>query len=255
MAGNRADGDPRSAAQKIFAIADAFGGQGPGELSLTEIAKRTGLPLSTTHRLVSEWVEWGGLVRGEDGLYRVGMRLWKLGVRAPTARRLRRVALPFLEDLYDVTRENVHLAIRDEGAALYLERFAGRGAANVISEVGSRLPLHATGVGLVLLAYAPQEVFDQVVAAPPRRFLPNTMTGERELRARLAEIRATGIAISVNEMTEDSFSAAAPIRDQTDAVVAAVSVVGHAHQSTDPRYPTAVRVAARGISRALGWRS
>jgi DNA-binding IclR family transcriptional regulator len=81
------------------------------------------------------------------------------------------------------------------------------------------------------------------------------MTTDRELRPRLAEIRATGIAISVNEMTTDSFSAAAPIRDHTDSVVAAVSIVAHAAHSADPQYPIAVSVAARGISRALGWRS
>jgi DNA-binding IclR family transcriptional regulator len=74
-------------------------------LSLTEIAARANLPLSTAHRLVSDWVEWGGLVRGDDGMYRVGMRLWKLGVRAPAARLMRNVALPYLEDLYELSRD------------------------------------------------------------------------------------------------------------------------------------------------------
>lgn len=253
MSGNRSDGDDRSVAEKIFAIADVFGSA--GELTLTEIAQRANLPLSTAHRLVAEWVTWGGIVRGDDGLYRVGMRLWKLGVRAPTARRLRTVAIPYLEDLYDLTRENVHLAVRDGLGVLYLERVSGRSAVPVISDVGSRLPLHATGVGLVLLAWAPPELLDELVASSPRKYLTNTMTTDRELRPRLAEIRATGMAISVNEMTADSFSAAAPIRDHTDAVIASVSIVAHAELSSDPQYPLAVSVAARGISRALGWRS
>ncbi len=253
MSGNRAHGETRTVAEKIFAIADAFGTA--GELSLTEIAQRAELPLSTTHRLLAEWVAWGGMVRGEDGLYRVGMRLWKLGVRAPTARRLRSVALPYLEDLYEVSRENVHLAVRDGLGALYLERISGRSAVPVISDVGSRLPLHATGVGLVLLAWAPAGLLGELVASAPRKYLANTMTTIQELEPRLAEIRSSGIAVSVNEMTQDSFSAAAPIRDHTDAVVAAVSIVAHADRSSDPRYPPAVGVAARGISRALGWRS
>lgn len=240
-------------AEKIFAIADVFGSA--AELSLTEIAQRADLPLSTAHRLLADWVHWGGIVRGEDGLYRVGMRLWKLGVRAPTARRLRSVALPFLEDLYDLTRENVHLAVRDGLAALYLERISGRSAVAVISDVGSRLPLHATGVGLVLLAAATPELLDELVASGPRQYLPNTMTTLQQLRPRLAQIARDGIAVSVNEMTADSFSAAAPIRDHTDAVIAAVSIVGHAGASSDPQFPLAVSVAARGISRALGWRS
>jgi DNA-binding IclR family transcriptional regulator len=113
--------------------------------------------------------------------------------------------------------------------------------------------LHATGVGLVLLAFAPPELFDEVIAARPRKFLPNTMTTEPELRARLAEIRSRGLAIAVNEMTADSFSAAAPIRDHTNAVIAAVSVIAYSEQSADPEFAMAVSVAARGISRALGW--
>jgi DNA-binding IclR family transcriptional regulator len=253
MSGKRAESDPRSVAEKLFAIADAFGTA--GDLSLSEVAERAGLPLSTAHRLLRSWVEWGGIVRDDDGLYHVGMRLWKLGVRAPTARRLRAVALPYLEDLYELTRENVHLAVRDGLGALYLERISGRTAVPVISDVGSRLPLHATGVGLVLLAWAPPGILEELTASNPRQFLPNTMTTDRELRPRLAEIRATGMARSVNEMTPDSFSAAAPVRDHTDAVVAAVSIVAHAEHSGDPQFAAAVGVAARGISRVLGWRS
>ncbi|CAN5518152.1 hypothetical protein BH10ACT4_BH10ACT4_10290 [soil metagenome] len=145
--------------------------------------------------------------------------------------------------------------MRDGLGALYLERVSGRSAVPVISDVGTRLPLHATGVGLVLLAWAPPEVLDELIASAPRKYLANTMTTDRELRPRLAAIRATGMAISVNEMTADSFSAAAPVRDHTDTVVAAVSIVAHAALRSDPQYPLAVSVAARGISRALGWRS
>lgn len=162
-------------------------------------------------------------------------------------------ALPFLEDLYDVTRQNVHLAIRDGLAALYLERFSSRGAVPVVSEVGTRLPLHATGVGLVLLAWSPAEVFADVLASSPKKFLPNTMTTASELAPRLEAIRAGGVAISVNELTADAFSAAAPIRDRSGEVIAAVSVIAHADQADDPRFPLAVSIAARGISRALGW--
>ena len=254
MAGNTRDGDRRTVAEKVFAIADAFDGPGSGELTLTEIAARADLPLSTAHRLVDEWVRWGGLTRGADGRYRVGMRFWKLGVRAPTARRLRTTAFPYLEDLYELTRENVHLAILDGAGALYLERISGRGAVKVISDVGSRLPLHATGVGLVLLAFAPTGLLDAVLASNPKRYLPNTMVSAVQLAPRLAEIRATGLAISVNEMTEDSFSAAAPVRDRSGAVVAAVSIVAHADKADDPKFAVAVRAAGLGISRALGWR-
>lgn len=244
----------RAHSDRMLAILEVFEGAPELRLSLTEVSARVGLPLSTTSRLLLAWTSWGGLVRGADGRFRIGLRLWRLGVLAPEPSRLRQVAFPFLEDLYEVTRENVHLAVRDGLSALYLERFAGPESVGVISGVGIELPLHATGVGLVLLAYAPSSVFDKVIEAGPERFLPGTMTDERSLRARLAQIRSSGMAVSVNEMSADTFSAAAPIRDSANRVIAAVSVVAHADHVTDPQFQLSVRLAARGISRALGWR-
>jgi DNA-binding IclR family transcriptional regulator len=122
----------------------------------------------------------------------------------------------------------------------------------VISDVGSRLPLHATAVGLALLAYAPPEVFAEVLGEPPRRYLPNTLTGEAELRARLAGIRATGLSTSVEELTRGAFSVAAPVRDTAGEIVAAVSVIAHVERLTEPQFPLGVRMAARGMSGALG---
>jgi DNA-binding IclR family transcriptional regulator len=242
--------EERSVASRIFAIADAF--ERGGELTLSEVARRAGLPVSTAHRLLREWVEWGGLVRGDDGRYRVGIKLWKLGVRQPTARRLREVSLPYLEDLLDATGEHVHLAVRDGLDAVYLERLSGEGAVRVISDIGSVLPLHATGVGLVLLAYAPADVFEAVLAGKPRKFLPNTLTGERELRERLAAIRTTALSVSIEEMTRGAFSVAAPIRDAAGDVVAAVSIIAGAQRASEPQFALGVRMAARGISAALG---
>src|SRR5690606_5063861 len=118
-------------------------------LALTEIAERAGLPLTTAHRLVGELADWGALEREPDGGYRIGLRLWEVATLAPRGIGVREAALPFLEDLYEATHENVHLAVLDGTEALYLERISGRGAVPVISRVGGRLPLHATGVGLV----------------------------------------------------------------------------------------------------------
>ncbi|WP_430592133.1 IclR family transcriptional regulator [Humidisolicoccus flavus] len=250
MAGGAGD-DRRSVADKLFAIADAFaGGQ---ELSLSEIARQAGLPLSTAHRLVNEWVEWGGLRRGDDGKYRVGLKLWRLGTREPTARRLSTIAFPYLEDLLETTRENVLLGVLDGASVMYLERLSTRGAVQAVREVGTHLPMHATGVGLALMAYAPKALLETIIEAGPKRFTANTMTTREELEPRLAQIRKNGIVSSRNELRDGVFSIAAPIRDERGIVIAAVSIVGRSENRIDDRHVTGVRLAARGISAALGW--
>jgi DNA-binding IclR family transcriptional regulator len=251
--------DDRSVAGRLFAVLDAFTAPTPASsLSLTAIAGRAGLPLSTTHRLVAEWVAWGGLARQEDGRYSLGMRLWEIGVQTPTARNLRTIALPYLEDLYESSHEHVHLAVLDGRDALYLEKLSGHHAVRVISRVGGRLPLHSTGVGLVLLAYAPTELIDAYLSDRLDRYLPATVTAPEELRRRLAGIRAAGVAVMSEEMTAGSSSLAAPIRDRTGRVVAAVSIVTRtdpdAPRSPNPAHEQAVRAAAQGVSRALGYR-
>lgn len=244
--------DRRSVPAKVFAVADAF--ERGESLSLSEVSRRAGLPVSTAHRLLAEWVAWGGLVRDDDGRYRVGIKLWRLGVRQPTARRLRELGRPYLDDLLEATGEHVHLAVRDGLGAVYLERLSGPGAVRTISDIGARLPLHATGVGLVLLAHAPAEVLDEVLAAGPRKFLPNTLTTESELRTRLAQIRATGLSQAVEELTWGAFSVAAPVRDASGEVIAAVSIIAHVERVGEPQFALGVRMAARGLSAALGSR-
>ena len=148
----------------------------------------------------------------------------------------------------------VHLAILDGHDALYVEKLSGHQAVHVISRVGGRLPLHATGVGLVLLAFAPADLQEDYLASPLTKFTPLTQTDPDALRRRLAEIRATGVARMSEEMTPGSSSLAAPILDRTGLVVAAVSVVTRTTPTVDPAQELAVRQASRGSSRTLGYR-
>lgn len=245
--------DDRPLADRLLAVLDAFDRPGASDLTLTEIAARAALPLSTAHRLVGRLVAWGGLERTAAGTYQLGRRIWRLGTRYPEARTLRQVALPFLEDLLALTRQNVQIAVLDGLAALYIERLTARDSVVVLADVGRRLPLHATGVGLVLLAHAPRSLLEEVIAASPRRFLPATMTTAGELRPRLRRIEREGIARTRDEMTAGSASVAAPVRDASGAVAAAVSIIVPSDAPADPSHELAVRLAAHGISRGLGW--
>jgi DNA-binding IclR family transcriptional regulator len=234
---------------RVLAVLAAFE---PGRplLTLTEIAQRAGLPLTTAHRLVGELARWGALERGPDGRYRVGLRLWEVATLAPRGLGLREAALPFLEDLYEATHQNVHLAVRDGGEAVYVERLSGRGAVPVVSRVGGRLPLHATGVGLVLLAYAPRAAQEAVLAGPLTRFTPRTITQPRALRRVLAEVRRARVAVSDGLLDLAALSVASPVHGPEGEVVAALSVVVPSEHDAST-YTAAVLAAARGVSRAL----
>ncbi|GIJ49441.1 IclR family transcriptional regulator [Virgisporangium aliadipatigenens] len=239
-----------SVTARLLRVFEAFTAEQP-RLTLSEIARRVGLPLATAHRMIDELVRWGALERDDDARYHIGLRLWEVGALAPRGLGVRERAMPFLEDLYEATHQNVQLAVRDGVEALYVERLSGRGAVKVISRVGGRLPLHATGVGLALLAFAPADVQEQVLAGPLRAFTRKTVTSAHELRRVLATVRLEGVVIIEGGVDLDALSVAAPIFDRTDQVAAALSIVIPASEPPAP-YTPVVRAAARGVSRALG---
>jgi DNA-binding IclR family transcriptional regulator len=111
-------------------------------------------------------VTWGALERDVDGRLRIGLRLWEVTSLVPHALQLREAALPFLADLSQATQENALLAVPEGADVVLTERIAGRAAVPVTLRVGGRMPVHATGVGLVLLAHAPAQIQDQVLGGP-----------------------------------------------------------------------------------------
>ncbi|MFE5811877.1 IclR family transcriptional regulator [Streptomyces sp. NPDC056479] len=250
---SRPAGGTRSAPDRLLSVLGAFDLEHPA-LCLTDISRRAGLSLSTAHRLVAALTEWGALERDDSGLYHVGLRLWELAALAPRGPALRQIALPYLEDLYEATHENVQLAVQDGPEVVYIEWLSGRSAVGVHIRVGARWPLHATGVGLAFLAHGEPDFQERYCAGPLASFTPYTVTDPVQLRRMLAEVRRTGVAVSSRQVTDDALSVAAPVRGPGGALVAAVSVVVPQADAQVPVLVPAVRLAARGISRGLGWR-
>ena len=218
-------------------------------LTLTELADRAGLPTPTAHRPVGELVAWGALARTSTGEYAVGRRLWDIGLLAPVQTGLREVASPYLHDLNGATLATVHLAVRDGTSALYVDRLAGHASVPVVSSIGSRLPLHATGVGKVLLAHAPLDVQHAVYADLPR-ITPYTITQPGLLRRQLARVLRDDYATTTEEMSLGGCSIAVPVR-RGPAVVAALGMVLPSLKDR-AKLVGALQVAARGIGRSLG---
>ena len=245
------DDERRSVLRRALRILETFGVAKAG-LSLSEISRRSGVPLTTTYRIVRELAEWGALERDGAGTYRIGLRLWEVAALAPRSVGLQRVALPFMQDLYETTRRGVHLAVREDHEVVFVERFVSPETASERPRVGGRYALHATAVGLVLLAHAPIELQEDVLAGPLEAFTPWTYSSERELREVLADVRRRGYAISDRQISPDFVSVAAPIYGPENTVVAALSLIVPHTDSYGPHQAHLVQATARGISRALG---
>ncbi|TWP53726.1 IclR family transcriptional regulator [Lentzea tibetensis] len=249
MSGNTGD-DGRSVTSRVLGILDAFDIEHP-RLTLSDIARRASLSLTTAHRLVGELTEWRALERGEDGRYSIGLRLWEAGLLGPLHTRLREIAMPFLQGLYEATRENVHLAVRDGNEALYVEKLSGHRSVPIVSRTGGRLPLHTTGVGKALLAWETCDHVDQYLAHPLARLTRYSISEPGRLRKDLQRIRSRGYATTQEEMTLGNCSVACPILDAEGRPIAAVGVVVHTVRVEPDRLAPPILAAAKGIADRL----
>ncbi|MFW3385563.1 UNVERIFIED_CONTAM: IclR family transcriptional regulator [Kocuria sp. CPCC 205274] len=240
-----------SVISRVVRLMDAFDREVPS-MSLTELARRADLPLTTAHRLVEELVRHGLIERAPDGELRMGLRLWELAARGSRALTLREIALPFMEDVQAAVHQLTTLAVLNSGTVLYVERLSAPGAALDAAHVAQRMPIHATSSGLVLLTHSPPWLQEEVLAGPLAKVTPETITDPPTLRKHLAAIRRRGYAalpgIGVTEWT----GIAVPVFGPGGAVVAALNATVPREEANVPFTVPALLTAAHGISRALG---
>lgn len=227
---------------------------GESELSLAQLARKTGLPHPTARRLVLELTKAGALEQRSDGRFTVGLRLWQLGTLAPLTESLRTMAQPFMEDLYSALNQHVQLAILEGTEAVILERLSAPHALGLVSQVGGRLPLHCSGVGKVLLSHSGPGLVDEILDGELLRYTPETETDPQALRRELAECRRAGSAMVRGELTRGADSIAARVMNSEGRVVAALSVVVKSGSVQPQMVLPSVITSGLGISRMLGWR-
>lgn len=223
---------------------------------VSEIAARTGSTKSQIFRLLYT-LERRGFVQKdpETRNYFLGNACLFLGERARGQSSLVAVADAVMERLVRETQENVHLVVREHGRSVVVALKESRQPLRLYAEVGREGPLHAGGSSMVLLAFAPEQVVEEVLSREPEAFTPSTETRPQRIRLKLAEIRESGFHVALEDLDRGAFSIAAPVRDHRSEVVAALSIAGPVSRLTPALQKAHVRrvvQAANEISRGLG---
>jgi len=225
-------------------------------LTAAQLARRSGIPRSTAHRLATELAALHLLDRLPDGAYTIGTGLWELGELAPVSMRLRERALPHVLRLYEASGENVHIAVLSDenpamAEALYVARVTGPHSIPTLSRMGGRHPLHTTGVGKALLAQREDAWLDLFFERSLERETVHSIIDERQLRDEIAVARERGFATTRQEMTLGNVSIAASLPLVPGLPPTAIGVVTHLARADERRLSRLVIAAAHDIARDL----
>jgi IclR family acetate operon transcriptional repressor len=223
-----------------------------------ELVEATGLPRATVLRLIDVLLDEHVLQATGDG-YALGSRLAGWGQRYLDGLDVRAAAEASIRRLADETRETCFVGIREGREVLYVAKADSPQPVRPASRVGSRNPLHSTGLGKALLAFSGREALHEYVAGGPlERRTPNTITDLEALGRELDATVARGYAVDDVENEEGVRCVAVPIRDHTGAVVAALSLVAPAYRFSIedlPRLAPRVLEVGREISSRIGHRA
>lgn len=227
---------------KAFEVLDAFS-QGQRVLTLSEIARRSALPKSTVHRILTMLLQVEAVERVGPG-FKIGIRMFSMGALS-VDNRLREAAMPSLERLRRMTRQTVHLAVLQGTDVIYLEKLTSHLSPHTPALIGGRLPAVQTGVGKVLLAFG-EGAGD---------LEPGPFPGDGALRpdgsaVALDDVRRRGYGIDRNEAARGLACVAMPVTVNGRAV-AAVSVAFAAGDGSGEVFMNPLRETAGSLGRIL----
>ena len=238
-------------------ILDCFGFDHQ-ELSVSEIGAKTNLHRSTAHRILMA-LEYNDLIQQnpENGKYRLGIKLFRLGHQAVSHLNLREICRPFLTRIMNETKETVHLAVLDEDQVLYLDKVEGPHALRMPSRVGRRIPTYCTSLGKAMLSFLDdQEVKNIFRNQVLRPYTANTVKTLSQLLTDLRMIRKRGYSVDNEEIEIGLRCVGAPIKDYTGAMVGAISAAAPSARLSSQKIHSVgklVVTTAEEISEKLGY--
>ncbi|MEU1892397.1 IclR family transcriptional regulator [Streptomyces pristinaespiralis] len=235
---------------------------GDGTLSAPDIVRKLQLPRTTVHELITTLAARSYIVPvgGRSGRYRLGVRLYQLGSRYAEQLDLAHEGQEVARSVAETCDETVHVAILDGTHVLYIAKVDSTHAVRMVSAAGRSLPAHCTAVGKMLLASLPDSELDTRLAPGTElaAMTPNSITDPAVLRTELEAVRAAGIALERRESNADVSCVAAPVRDRSGRVVAALSISVPMIRWSEERRAELEQLAAKGaadLSERLGHRA
>jgi DNA-binding IclR family transcriptional regulator len=242
--------------QKCFSILSAFTKDNP-QLDAGEILRIVGVPKSSIYRYLSALV-------GEQMLeydptakkYMLSSKILELASIVYDQLELRKIALPFIKQLAEKTKETVYLTALNKNRAICIERVESNFALRLSVNRGESFPLHASATSTVLMAYLSNEEQERIIAKGLKKFTNHTIIDPIELKAKLNEIKSQGFAYSDQELDEGARAVSAPIFNCLGKIVAGLSIAGPIQRFSDEKieeFKTLVTENAKSISARLGY--
>ncbi|WP_368505742.1 IclR family transcriptional regulator [Alkalihalophilus sp. As8PL] len=241
---------------KSMKLLDLFRTQ--SSLTLNEMVELSGLPKTSTHRMIVSLEEVGLLQKDHTGTYSLGMIFLEFGQLVSDRIDLRQLALPIMKDLRDEIGEAVNLTIKDRAEALYIEKLDTSHPVRLFTKVGRRSPLYAGACSRIILANLPEEEIDTYLNG--QALLPfgeGTITDPNLLREILKTSRVEGYTVSHSELENGTTALAAPIFNYQGHIAGGLSIAGPSDRFDEQQLATMiqkVKASAAKISHALGYR-
>jgi DNA-binding IclR family transcriptional regulator len=240
--------------ERMFTLIDVLASREEA-ISLKEISEKSGLHLSTTHRLLNDLATGRFVEHPQPGSYRLGMRLLELGNLVKSRLNVRDAALLPMRELHKLIQQPVNLSMRQGDEIVYIERtYSERSGMQVVRAIGGRAPLHLTSVGkLFLAADDPQRVRAYATRTGLTGHTKNSLTQLPGLERELSKVRQYGVAHDNEELELGVRCMAAGIYDDQGVLVAGLSISAPAGRLEETWLPK-LQSTAREISSTLGYR-
>jgi IclR family KDG regulon transcriptional repressor len=245
------------AVQKTLDILETFLKR-DGEIGITELSSMSGLNISTTYRIATDLTQRGYLKQKQKrGKYSVGIKLLEFNRVVQSNFKIAEIAFPFMQKLSQLSGEYSEIAIMDSNSAVTLAQIEVRHNLRIANNIGERLPLHATSLGRVLLAYMKEDERKRFYSLQKlTSFTPNTITDINRLERQLERVRRQGYSVDSEEYSLGVWSISAPIYDSNHSVVAAICISAPSARIDSIKvreYERLIRRSSLDISRELGY--